>query len=383
MTGRTTPLYVVCSPCRGVGKTLVSRLLTEFHVIDDRPVAAFDLADEGPQLADYLPEFTTIADIGETRGQMAFFDRLIADQDAAKIVDLSHRTFKNFFTIVQKIDFFEEARRRSIEPLILFVIAPDPKSPKAYAMLRRWFTAASLMPVRNQTAAIAPPYADASPNASMVPVLLDIPILGSSLKALVDQRSFSISRFWRTIPAGLPVPLDEELRIWMEHVFLQFRDLELWLTCEETSTHVAAVRSSRHRATRPPRRLGGNSERDVEAAAMNQRSIDTPKQVLEFAPKKKLRIDGDPMDRSGHAIVAMLQKAADLSNDDCERTRTMADQLSHQLRAAEDRIDQLETELEQFQDRAVRAETWLQVIQQQIEENLIAPTAATHPKSTT
>jgi hypothetical protein len=40
MNDKTTPLYVVCSPCRGVGKTLVSRLLTEFYVLDRRPVAA-------------------------------------------------------------------------------------------------------------------------------------------------------------------------------------------------------------------------------------------------------------------------------------------------------------------------------------------------------
>jgi hypothetical protein len=374
MTGRITPLYVVCSPCRGVGKTLVSRLLTEFHVIDDRPVAAFDLADEGPQLADYLPELTTIADIGETRGQMAFFDRLIAEQDATKIIDLGHRTFKDFFTIVRTIDFFEEARRRSIEPLILFVIAPDPKSPKAYAMLRRWFPAASLMPVRSQAAATPIPHANEFPNASMVPVLLDIPVLGSFLKTLVDQRSFSISRFWRTAADAFPVPPDDELRIWMEHVFLQFRDLELWLTGEETSPQVGAMGSGLHRATRPPQRPGGNSECDVgAAAAMNRGFIDTPKQVLEFAPKKKLRIDSDPMDHSGRAIVAMLQKAADLSHDDCARVQTMADQLSHQLRAAEDRINQLETEVEHFQDRAVRAESWLQLIHQEIEENL-APT---------
>jgi hypothetical protein len=68
MTDKITPLYVVCSPCRSVGKTLVSRLLTEFYVVNDRPVAAFDLADEGPQLTDYLPDITTIADISDTRG---------------------------------------------------------------------------------------------------------------------------------------------------------------------------------------------------------------------------------------------------------------------------------------------------------------------------
>ena len=74
MNDKTTPLYVVCSPYRGVGKTLVSRLLTEFYVLDRRPVAAYDLADEGPQLADYLPQFTTISDIGDIFGQMAFFE---------------------------------------------------------------------------------------------------------------------------------------------------------------------------------------------------------------------------------------------------------------------------------------------------------------------
>lgn len=130
MNDKTSPLYVVCSPCRGVGKTLVSRLLTEFYVLDRRPVVAYDLADEGPQLADYLPQFTTISDIGDIFGQMAFFERLIADNDRiANVIDLSHRTFKSFFTVVEKIGFFEEARRRAIEPLILFIVDPDPKSP--------------------------------------------------------------------------------------------------------------------------------------------------------------------------------------------------------------------------------------------------------------
>ena len=68
MTDKTTPLYVVCSPCRRVGKSLISRLLTEFYVVSDRPVAAFDLADEGPQLADFLPNITTVVDIADTRG---------------------------------------------------------------------------------------------------------------------------------------------------------------------------------------------------------------------------------------------------------------------------------------------------------------------------
>ena len=53
--GGPAPIYIVCSPSRGVGKTVVARLLTEHHLADRRQVAAFDLADEAPQLADYLP----------------------------------------------------------------------------------------------------------------------------------------------------------------------------------------------------------------------------------------------------------------------------------------------------------------------------------------
>src|SRR5262249_13382893 len=230
MTDKTTPLYVVCSPCRRVGKTLVSRLLTEFYVVNDRPVAAFDLADEGPQLADYLPDITTVADISDTRGQMAFFDRLIADDVGARIIDLDRRAFKNFFTVVQEIRFFDEARHRSIEPLILFIIDPDPKSAKAYAVLRHQLSQASLLPVRNQIEA-ATIAGDAPAKVNIAPTSLDIPLLGSPMRALMDRQSFSFSRFWRASPADLPVSLTDELSRWIGRIFFQFHALELVLGC--------------------------------------------------------------------------------------------------------------------------------------------------------
>lgn len=230
---KTTPLYVVCSPQRSVGKTLLARLLTEFYLTDGRPVAAFDLADEGPQLADFLPRSTTIANIGDATGQMALFDQILADRQATKIIDVSRRTFKDFFTVAEKIGFFEEARRQAIEPLILFLIDPSSKSARAYAILRRWFTQASLLPVRNQLVAKGIPYCDTFPNESAVSVSLEIPVLSASLKPLVEQQTFSFAQFWRATPTSLPPRLDDELRGWIKRVFLQFREIELWLICEE------------------------------------------------------------------------------------------------------------------------------------------------------
>jgi hypothetical protein len=377
MSGKITPLYIVCSPFRCVGKTLISRLLIERRIIDGRPVAAFDLADEGPQLADYLPDVTTVAAIEETGDQMAFFERLIADETTATVVDLSHRTFKGFFTVAQKIGFFDEARRRGFEPVVLFIVDPDPRSVKAYGMLRRWFTQARILPVHNQTAAPG--------NAGGGLPDLEVPVLGLSLRALVDRQEFSFLELWRTPANGLSGALDDELLAWAEHVFAQFRELEVSLHCEEPPGRAAApisARAPRRLRPRDARPGGGKAAREAEAAAMTQRAAE-PKEVLQFAPKQKpqLRGDNETMDQSGRAIVAMLHQAADRSCDDCDRTRVQADELSRKLLAAADRISQLEKEVEHFQDRAVRAETWLQMIQREVEK-LMPSAAAMRPKST-
>src|SRR2546423_15582378 len=186
---RARPLYVVCSPVRGVGKTLVSRLLTEVHFIDEKQVAAFDLADEGPQMADFLPGCTAISEIGNILGQMQFFERLICDSDSTTIVDLSHRVFRDFFLVVHKIGFFEEARRRSVEPVILFIVDQDPKAAKAYAILRRWFSDVALIPLRNHKSATGMRFLEKFPLSSAVPLSVQIPVLSPALTAIVDQPS--------------------------------------------------------------------------------------------------------------------------------------------------------------------------------------------------
>ncbi|HLH95966.1 MAG TPA: hypothetical protein VKW08_12710 [Xanthobacteraceae bacterium] len=230
---RITPLYVVCSPQRGVGKTLLARLLSEFYLMDGRQLAAFDLADEEPQLADFLPACTRIIDIDDASGQMALFDRILADGESVKVIDVSRRKFKDFFTIADRIGFFEEARAQAIEPLILFVIDSGPKSVNAYAILRRWVAAASLLPVRNHLVARGIPWSEQFRNRSAVPVSLDIPLLSGALRPLIEQPAFSFGKFWAAPPTTLPPRLDDELRAWIKRVFVQFREIELWLMCEE------------------------------------------------------------------------------------------------------------------------------------------------------
>src|SRR5438270_893219 len=115
---------------------------------------------------------------------------------------------------------------------------------------------------------------------------------------------------------------------------------------------------------------------------MNQNGTDIPEQVVKFAPKERPRNYSTPVEEAGQAIVAKIQKAADLSNENCDRAMKLAHKLSMQLRAAEDRVNQLEAEVELLRDRAVRAERWLETIQKEIEEKLIAPRSANATEQT-
>ena len=121
---------------------------------------------------------------------------------------------------------------------------------------------------------------------------------------------------------------------------------------------------------------------DCGVSTMNENGTEVPEQVVKFEPKARPRSYDTPLDEAGQAIIAKIQRAADLANENCDRAMKLAHKLSMQLRAAEDRINQLEAEVELFRDRAVCAERWLQTIQKEIEEKLIAPRSANATEQT-
>jgi predicted nucleic acid-binding Zn-ribbon protein len=109
---------------------------------------------------------------------------------------------------------------------------------------------------------------------------------------------------------------------------------------------------------------------------MSQRA---PEKIIPFAPSPRDQrpADGDPIDRSGLAIVSMLQEAVDVAKQNCERAMDIAHKLSLQLRTAEDRIAQLEGDIRHYQERAARAEKWMHRIHSEIEDRFFKdPTIA-------
>jgi hypothetical protein len=225
------PIYVVCSPNRQVGKTMLARLLAEHHAADERPFEAYDLSDEAPGLADFLSHRVSLPNIRDVHGQVHFFDGLIEPDNIPKIVDLSHREFVNFFSVVDRIGLFEEAQCRAIEPVILFLVDRTQVAADAYALLRRRFVGISLLPVRNQLVARGVPHGGPFPHASTLVVSLELSVLGPAARSFVQKERFSFLRIGEQERpySEMPDRVHGEIGAWFRRARLQFRELELSL----------------------------------------------------------------------------------------------------------------------------------------------------------
>jgi hypothetical protein len=194
-------------------------------------VEAFDVNADEPSLVNYLPGCTTLSDIGDTRGQMALFDRLIQDDGASKVVDLGHRSFEPFFRIIGQVGFVEEARRRNVQLVALYVANPGPVSVAAYATLQRWLEGMVLIPLHNE-GIVRTQNRQQFPSGGGASMPMRIPALAPGLQRIVGEPAFSFAEFRHNRAGGMPEPYGHELDSWMTRIFVEFRELELRLLLE-------------------------------------------------------------------------------------------------------------------------------------------------------
>jgi hypothetical protein len=214
-----TPVYIVCSPRPLVGKTLIARLLSEFLLLRNGTVAAFDVNLKEPSLLEYLPNITESAEIDDTFGKMALMDRVIISDGIAKVIDLGFHAFDEFFKMTGEIGFMKEAARRGVSPVILFVADTDRVSARSYPMLQRQIPPTALVTVDNEYV-----IRGELPPAFEQGRVLQIAALPTFLKTYVDRLSFSFTDYLRSERDS-----STELHQWIRGNYLKFRELELSL----------------------------------------------------------------------------------------------------------------------------------------------------------
>ncbi len=216
------PLYIVASPRPRIGKTLVARLLLEFLRQSGRPVAGYDINPREPSLAERFPKLVWPVDIADTRGQMELFDRLLADDASSRVIDLGYGPFDQFFAVMRDIGFVPEARRRGIEPIVLFVADPSGSAIRAYAELQSRVPA-TFVPVYNESVSLLFAKGDFPPTRLECGAIR-IARLSPLVRGVIDRLNFSFNAYMTKQPGG-----PTEVHQWIGDVYAEFRDFELRL----------------------------------------------------------------------------------------------------------------------------------------------------------
>ena len=219
-----TPVYIICSPRPLVGKTLIARLLSEFLLLKNGTVAAFDINLKEPSLLDYLPGITETAEVDDTFGKMALMDRLIVNDALAKVIDLGFHAFDEFFKMSEEIGFMKEAGRRGVAPVILFVADTDRASARGYATLQQQIHATAMVTVDNEFVVRGELPATMADGR-----ILRIAALPVFLKTYVDRLTFSFTDYVRHEKDS-----STELHQWIRNNYLSFRELELNLILQRS-----------------------------------------------------------------------------------------------------------------------------------------------------
>ncbi len=95
-------------------------------------------------------------------------------------------------------------------------------------------------------------------------------------------------------------------------------------------------------------------------------------EVIPFARSAQgERDDNSQLDKAGQTILQLLNKAADVAEQNSRLAIDTAQKLAHQLRAAEDRISELESEVAAYREQAERAEQWLHRVYTEIEDRFL------------
>ncbi|HEY0235060.1 MAG TPA: hypothetical protein VGC86_08415 [Afipia sp.] len=213
---RRTPVYIVCSPRPGVGKTLIARLLTEFLLLQSGSITAFDINLREPSLLDYLPELTETATIADTHGQMALMDQLIVNDGVPKVVDLGFHAFDDFFKMIGQIGFIKEASRRGVDPVIMFVPDATRASTMAWRMLNSNFPDAKLIAIDNDQVLNGE-----MPKEYEKATTLKIAALPAFLRSIISRTSLSFTNYLRTNQDS-----SSELHQWIRGNYIKFRELD-------------------------------------------------------------------------------------------------------------------------------------------------------------
>ncbi len=233
MSGRAF-IFLACAPNARAGVSTTARVLSDYYLAGRRSFIGFDTDPHEPDYAHRFGERAKSVDLASVKDQIAMIDRLLGDDEDPKIVDLWSRSFDRFFQLAREIDFFAEARRKNIEPVILYHADASGASPAAAFRLASEFPDVQTILVHNEGAAPFEGDEQAALNRFPGHRRFILHALDPTLRAALADPALSLSYFLLDPPPHMSIVVRAGLRAWLTPIFTQWHSFEMRETFART-----------------------------------------------------------------------------------------------------------------------------------------------------
>jgi hypothetical protein len=216
---RLPTLYIVCSDEARNGKTLLTRVLVDFLLMEEHDPFCFDLDPPRGPLRGYFPGRTALVDFATEDGRARVFDIIIRQPGRDYVIDLPARHLARFCEAAGAIGLAEKARAGNFRVAVLYIVDRDEASLRAAVALEELLLPDLFVPVANRAVGSALPPGVPGP-------VLTIEDLGEDLAAAIADRRLSLRLFMLGDETAVPVRLRTHLKNVLHGLVAGMREFE-------------------------------------------------------------------------------------------------------------------------------------------------------------
>lgn len=225
---RAAKYSIICSDQPRNGKTLVARLVADYHLLCQRETEILDLSSGPRGLTVYFPVRGRRIDLTRTADQMALLDRALSTPSHDCVVYVPPHQTGAFFKYLRQFDFSAAARAQDIEIVIYFVVDKASGSLSAAESIRAENAGDRFIIVWNEAflPSVREGFATGLLNTLKKDGQLVLPKLPPNLLKPVEDPGFSFSNFVLSDEPLLPAPMADTLKEFLADIFRQLDAIE-------------------------------------------------------------------------------------------------------------------------------------------------------------
>lgn len=212
-------VFIICSDQVRNGKTLLSRVLIDFLLLEGHDPFCFDLSHPEGALRAFFPGRTSLIDFAQPESRAKVFDTILSRSGRDYVIDVPAQLLAMVCEAAAGDDFVARAREKDYRIAVLYIVDRDEKSLGTAVAVEELLQPDIFVPVANRLVGSALP--DGVPGPALIMQRME-----DDLSVLVSNRRFSLRAFMQGDEAAVPTRYRNGLKNFLHSLVTGMREFE-------------------------------------------------------------------------------------------------------------------------------------------------------------